>query len=706
MADIAAKTGVSHVSVSLALRNHPRISVPLRRRVKWVARQLGFVPDPLLSALAVHQQHRIRPACHGALAWINRWHDPRRLRQFREFDLYWKGASEAAAKHGYRLDEIHWEPGCSLNRLENILITRGIEGVLIPPHRELIDWGEFDWKKFSVVRFGMSVAEPDSNVVTADIYRATVMALGRIYEYGYRRIGITVNRVFNQRIGGGLTSGFFHAQRKYGLEPVPPLLTFLESRTAEELAHQETALDLWLKRYRLDALLICDIEISGMLRKLGYRIPEDIAVAGTSILDIPGVDAGIDQHAETIGQVAVETLLKQMNVGERSVPRHPVRILIESDWHDGSSLPRRDAAVEFPVASNTQKAPFAAATGRRVSLQEIADKLGVSKNTVSLALRDSPRISATLRKQISEVADELGYKADPVLSRLSEYRRANSNARRPNVIAWLNHWDPPEKLRAYQEFDQYWCGAKQAAGRLGFQLEEFIWPSDCLANRIEQQLRERGVLGLLIPPHKPDVNWSRFNWSQFSLVRFGFSVREVDANLVTADHLRATVMAISKIHQYGYQRIGLVYDRPHDNYLGGNYLGGFMWAHQLLRREQMIPPLNFQGGTPALLERSQRGLQAWMRKHRPDAILTPNPEVPLMLKELGYRIPDDVAVAGTSPYDMAVDAGIDQRPHSIGQIAAEMLIKQISLNEFGEPADSCRILVESRWRDGESLPPR
>jgi hypothetical protein len=61
-------------------------------------------------------------------------------------------------------------------------------------------------------------------------------------------------------------------------------------------------------------------------------------------------------------------------------------------------------------------------------------------------------------------------------------------------------------------------------------------------------------------------------------------------------------------------------------------------------------------------------------------------------------------VAGTSPYDILVDAGIDQCPSAIGQIAAEMLIKQISLNERGEPADPCRILVESRWQDGKSLP--
>jgi len=95
-----------------------------------------------------------------------------------------------------------------------------------------------------------------------------------------------------------------------------------------------------------------------------------------------------------------------------------------------------------------------------------------------------------------------------------------------------------------------------------------------------------------------------------------------------------------------------------------------------------------------------------MKRYQPDAILTAVPETPALLKELGYRIPRDVAVASTTPYGMSVDAGIDQCPGAIGQIAAEMLIKQISLNERGEPADPCRILVESRWQDGKSLPPR
>jgi LacI family transcriptional regulator len=340
MADVAAKLGVSRIAVSMALRNHHRISLELRKKVQRVAREMGFVPDPFLSALAAHRRQRVSAKEHGVLAWINHWTDSKSLRRYKEFDLYWQGASKAASQHGYRVDEIRWALDLPPKRLEKILLARGIEGVLIPPHRELVDWEDFDWNKFSVVRFGMSVPTPDANVVTSDTYRSTVMAIGKMHEHGYRRISVSVNEEFNQRVGGNLLSGFFYAQKLLGLKPaLPPLLTFLKSRTVEELSRQKAALGAWLNQHKPDALLISDIEVPGMMLDLGYRIPQDIAVAGTTVLDIPGVDAGVDQHPEAIGQTAVETLLKQMNVNERGEPRHPVRILVESRWQDGKSLP-------------------------------------------------------------------------------------------------------------------------------------------------------------------------------------------------------------------------------------------------------------------------------------------------------------------------------------------------------------------------------
>ena len=88
MADIAARLGVSRIAVSMALRDHHRISLELRKKVRRVAKEMGFVPDPFLSALAAHRQQRVTTKEHGVLAWINHWKNPKRLRQFKEFDLY------------------------------------------------------------------------------------------------------------------------------------------------------------------------------------------------------------------------------------------------------------------------------------------------------------------------------------------------------------------------------------------------------------------------------------------------------------------------------------------------------------------------------------------------------------------------------------------------------------------------------------------
>lgn len=706
MMDIARELGVSKMTVSMALRNNYHIPLARRQEIKRTAQKMGYVPDPFLSALAAYRQQQAPARHHGVLAWINHWQDPHQLRQFNEFNLYWVGASEAAAKFGYRVDEIRWEQQCSPKRMEKILLARGIEGVMIPPHHALLDWEDFDWTKFSVVRFGLSVPSPDANVVTADIHRATVMAISKIREYGYRRIGLTVNGEFVRRVGGNFLSGYFYAQHLLNLQPaIPPLLTIFKSRTADELARQKKLLHLWLKKHQPDALLISDREVPAMIRDLGYRIPEDIAVAGTSVLDIPGADTGIDQRAEAIGRTAAETLLKQMNVYERGAARFPVRILVEGRWKDGGSLPPRGKIVvnpETPVAAPSDRTPEP--YSKRVTLKEIADRAGVSKNTVSLALRDKERISAEMRAKIKQLAAEMGYAADPILNRLAEYRRAAPMGGGQGVIAWLNHWHNPEQLRVYHEFEQYWRGAKLAAQRLGYRLEEFIWPSDLPAKSAEQRLLADGVLGLLIPPHKPDVNWGDFDWSQFSLMRFGLSVGQVDSNLVTSDHHQAMMLAAKKMHDHGYGRIGLIYDALHDRSMGGNIYGGAMWAFKMLGIQHPISPLNYHGQNEP--GGNLRALKDWMQTNQPDAVLTTLPEIPAALHQLGCQIPSAIAAAGTSVHDVPLDAGIDQCPHAIGQIAAEMLIKQISINERGKPADPYRILVHSRWQNGMSLPPR
>lgn len=334
--DIAAKVGVSHSTVALALRHHHRISEKRRQQIVRVAAEMGYVPDPLLAALASYRA-QIQPAkLQNAIVWLNHWEQPERLRKLREFDAYWRGAQAAARRYGYRLDEIRWEPEFSAKRFEQILLTRAIRGVLIPPHPIAPEWGDFDWNKFSVIRFGLSVPSPDSHLVTADQLRAVLMAVRKISELGYRRIGLVIPMDYDRRLGGNFIGGFAAAQKFFDLVPLPPLLTE-EAFYTEQPDKAMRLLRQWLTRNKPDALLTTVVQLPQMLRDLGCRIPKDIAVAGTGI-DVP-VDAGIDQHSEAIGRMAVEMLVSQINLNERGEPSDPSRILIESRWRDGDSLP-------------------------------------------------------------------------------------------------------------------------------------------------------------------------------------------------------------------------------------------------------------------------------------------------------------------------------------------------------------------------------
>ena len=59
-----------------------------------------------------------------------------------------------------------------------------------------------------------------------------------------------------------------------------------------------------------------------------------------------------------------------------------------------------------------------------VTLAEIARRAGVSVMTVSRALRKQSNISPQTQKRIQVIADELGYRPNPLVSALMTYRRA------------------------------------------------------------------------------------------------------------------------------------------------------------------------------------------------------------------------------------------------------------------------------------------
>ena len=120
-------------------------------------------------------------------------------------------------------------------------------------------------------------------------------------------------------------------------------------------------------------------------------------------------------------------------------------------------------------------------TDRRVSVRDMAKQLGVSHSAVSLALRNSTQVSEKLRENVRQLAEELGYQPDPMLTALSNYRRGKSTKPVQSVIAWINAWKRPGQLRESKECDAYWAGTSHAARKLGYRLEEIRMGADLAA---------------------------------------------------------------------------------------------------------------------------------------------------------------------------------------------------------------------------------
>jgi DNA-binding LacI/PurR family transcriptional regulator len=337
----------------------------------------------------------------------------------------------------------------------------------------------------------------------------------------------------------------------------------------------------------------------------------------------------------------------------------------------------------------------------RVSLRDIAKSLELSHSTVSLALRNHPRISESVRKMIQEKALEMGYEPDPMLTALAFYRKSRCAIPVRTAIAWFNCWEKPEKLRSYHEFDSYWLGASSAAKKFGYHVEEFVIDKQLSPERLEKILRARNITAILIPPHHVSPDWGNFHWERFAAVRFGWSIKTPPVHLVTSDQAGNALLAFDKIRERGYQRVGFVTGSSSERRT--MFKAGFLMAQAEQKESSRIPVLHLSEGASA---NDVALLKKWLKANKLDAILTDNGILPRMITSLGYRIPEDLAVAALSIRDGNVDTGIDQNSEEIGRVAFLMAFTLINDNARGIPPIFRQTLVSGKWVDGTSLPYR
>jgi DNA-binding LacI/PurR family transcriptional regulator len=335
--DIGRLANLSHSTVSLALRNHPSIAAKTRKRVRDLAASLGYVPDPMLRALAEYRRDKAVRQYQGSLAWINNHPDPHALDARHEFTLYRQGAEERAAELGYKLvtfsPAVEKIPSAALRR---ILLNSGIRGLLFPPQPQSHTALDFDFTNFSALAFGFSISVPQLHVVTNCQFRSSIIAVRQMRSRGYKRLGFIISEALNERSEGNFLGGFLAEQNKLSAKERIPVFISRTGFTDEE----NKKFRRWFETYQPDALIADFFEWTiAYLQNLGLRVPEDIPLAILGVVPQLRRYAGVDQNDRKIGQLGVDTLVGMIYRNETGVPEIPTRILVEGQWQDGESVP-------------------------------------------------------------------------------------------------------------------------------------------------------------------------------------------------------------------------------------------------------------------------------------------------------------------------------------------------------------------------------
>jgi LacI family transcriptional regulator len=275
-----------------------------------------------------------------------------------------------------------------------------------------------------------------------------------------------------------------------------------------------------------------------------------------------------------------------------------------------------------------------------LTLRDISHRLGMSRTTVSLAMRDDPRISETTKKRVLAAVKELNYQPNQLARTL-----ATGKSNLVGVVV------PNTSDRVYSEIFR---GIEDAAQADGYKvlLSNASYDLEQEANRIRDMMALR-IAGIIAAPvftqekHPPRI------WQD--LRRFGFPIvilnRELNPPIfhqVSIDNAAGIRMVCETLAALNHRRVA---------YVTGNLK--VIPIEQRLAAFRHYAAQNGLDTDAALIEKSELSLQGgyescgrlWHRlRKKPTAILvfsdTPAVGVMRFLHEHRVKIPHQVSVVG------------------------------------------------------------
>lgn len=311
--------------------------------------------------------------------------------------------------------------------------------------------------------------------------------------------------------------------------------------------------------------------------------------------------------------------------------------------------------------------------------------------TVSLSLRDNPKISKPTRERVKRIAAEMGYRPDPEISRLMRHLRS-SRVSRGSVGICVVDFYPELDFEELSHNHMIRHGVYARAEELGFAISRLRAAEYNLdINRVLKVVRNRGLEGVILLPPLLGVPISlEADWTGLCVISTATSIVSPRFHCVVPHQFANMMSLLEEANKMGFERIGAVFEGTFDDRTAHNFTAALKW-HDLGKRTLETGPQEREVD-------KHRQIVSWLRKHEPDLIFAQSPHSveSAVLEAFGKSGGSMVNIVGLGHTENAAHAFMDERGDLIGSTAVDLLAGMIYCRETGIPTAPRTTMVAGR----------
>ncbi len=337
--DVAARAGVSAMTVSRVINNHARVAAGTRRRVEQAINELGYVPNALARGLLKGRTRTI-----GLI--VSDIGNP-------FFTLIARGVEDVARRHGYTVILGNSDESVEKERqYVHAVLSNRIDGLIISPvdsgSRKTLDFLARHGTKFVLIDRQFAGVPADS--IMGDSVAGARRLTEHLIGLGHRRIAL-INGAREVPTAADRLIGYEQALRAHAIEPDPAMIV---ERNYKRSGGRDGAKQLLaLPPEQCPTAIVATNNLLAIgaietLRDAKLDVPRDIAIVCFDDIELASALQPfltvMAQPARTFGTVAAQFLFDRLDGAEVSDWRRvvlPPELIVRVSC--GAQLSRRDA---------------------------------------------------------------------------------------------------------------------------------------------------------------------------------------------------------------------------------------------------------------------------------------------------------------------------------------------------------------------------